>query len=79
MRYDIKWRVEEQVSGPGKHDDGVRDGDRKVLASGEVVKDGDEADLRAQLTAALREAFPEHALGPTYNLDRIYTIEMEPA
>jgi uncharacterized protein (DUF1697 family) len=77
-KYDIKWRVEEQVSGPGKHDGGVRDGDRSVLASGQVVKEGDEANLRAQLTAALKDAYPEHTHGPTYDLDRIYTIEMQP-
>lgn len=78
--YTVKWAVKEHVNGPGKHDDGVRDGDVRTLATGEKDVDGESAAvLRAELAAALEAAFPRQALGPTYNLDRVYEIEIAEA
>lgn len=75
--YDIKWRVEEVVSGPGQHDGGVMDGDRHTVAAGDVVKEGSsEEELRAELTRILEQTYPRHAYGPTYELDRIYHIDI---
>lgn len=75
--FHVKWSVSEHINGPGKHDDGVRDGDVNVVASGEVDKEATSADeIRADLTAALRKGFPEQGLGPTYNIDRVYHIEI---
>lgn len=80
MKYDIIWRVEEVVNGPGHHDKGIRDGDHRTLAEGKVQKEGDsEAVLRAELTEVLEKSFPRHALGPTYDLDRIYHIDITDA
>lgn len=75
--YEIKWRVEEVVSGPGQHDGGVRDGDVRNIAAGDVIKEGtSEDELRSELTRALEQAYPRHAYGPTYELDRIYHIDI---
>jgi hypothetical protein len=75
--YNIKWQVEEIVSGPGQHDGDVRDGDRRTVATGDVVKDGaSEDELRSELTRMLEQVYPRHAYGPTYELDRIYHIEI---
>lgn len=75
--YNIKWRVIEQVNGLGRHDDGVRDGDRSTIADGVVDREAEsEAAIRAELTAALEKSFPPHGLGPTYDLDRWYEIEI---
>lgn len=75
--YDIIWKVEEIVSGSGQHDDGVRDGDRRIVADGKVRKEGvSEGALRVELTGVLQQHFPRHAFGPTYDLDRIYHIEI---
>lgn len=76
-RYRVKWEVVEVVNGTGEHDDGVRDGDRRVIARGEVERGGESADaLRGLLTVALEGAFPPHATGPTYDLVRSYGIEV---
>lgn len=77
--FKIKWSVRETVNGPGSHDDGVRAGDTKIVASGDIDKEGESAEaLRAELTLALEKAFPHHGLGPTYDIDRTYTIEITP-
>lgn len=77
--YDITWKVVEIVSGPGQHDSGVRDGNRRTLADGKVQKEGvSETILRAELTETLEQNFPRHAYGPTYELDRFYYIEITP-
>lgn len=77
--FHVKWSVTKVISGGGKHDDGVRDGDREVEASGEVDREGSSAAaIEADLTSALENAFPRHALGPTYDIDRIYNIEITP-
>lgn len=75
--YTVKWRVIEQVNGPGRHDDGVRDGDKSTIADGvaERVAESEDA-IRSELTHVLENAFPRHALGPTYDLDRWYEIEI---
>lgn len=76
--YNIVWRVEEVISGPGQHDGGVRDGDRRTVADGKVQKEAaSEASLRAELTAVLEGIYPRHAYGPTYDIDRIYHIEIK--
>lgn len=78
--YTVKWSVKEHVNGPGRHDDGVRDGDVRTLASGERDIEGESAEqLRGELTADLERVFPRQALGPTYNLDRVYEIEITEA
>lgn len=75
--FNVKWSVREMINGPGRHDFGVRDGDVTTVADGEVVKEAESADsLRAELTAALEQGFPRHVLGPTYDIDRIYDIEI---
>ncbi|MFH0892573.1 MAG: hypothetical protein V1867_07430 [Candidatus Falkowbacteria bacterium] len=76
-KFKVKWKVTEFVNGRGEHEDGVRGGDQRILASGEVVKEAESAEmLKSQLTEALEQAFPRTALGPTYNLDRIYDIDI---
>lgn len=78
--YTVKWAVKEHVNGPGQHDDGVRDGDIRVLANAEVDREAESAEeLRSELTAFLEQHFPRLALGPTYNLDRVYEIEITEA
>jgi len=75
--FHVKWSVREHISGPGRHDDGVRDGDVSTVADGEVDKEANSADdLRAELTALLEKTFPPHGLGPTYDIDRTYNIEI---
>lgn len=77
--FNIKWSVREHINGPGMHDGGVRDGDITTVASGEVNKEAESAEaLQADLTAALEKAFPRHGLGPTYDIDRVYDIEITP-
>lgn len=77
--YDITWKVEEVVSGPGQHDGGVRDKDRRILADGKVQKEAVSEDaLRSELTVVLESHYPRHDYGPTYELDRIYHIEIRP-
>lgn len=77
--FTVKWTVIEQVNGSGQHDEGVRDGDRRTLADGVVEKEAESEDaLRAALTAVLEQTYPPHALGPTYDLDRWYEIEITP-
>lgn len=80
MNFKVVWNVWEQVNGPGLNEDGTRDGDRIFLAKGETVKEFDTADdLRRSLTADLRVAFPPNALRGTYEVDRIYNIEITEA
>lgn len=76
MKFNVSWKVIEVVNGEGDHDDGVKDGDTKVLAEGEVKgKEADSANaLRTDLTAALEQAFPSFAHGPTYDMLRSYDI-----
>lgn len=77
--FHVKWRVIEIVNGPGRHDGGRRDGDRDEIATGEIDKVAENAHtIRAELTAALQDTWPRHALGPTYDLDRVYEIEITP-
>jgi len=75
-RFNVNWKVVQVINGPGDHDDGVKDGDTTVLATGEVKgKEADSANaLRADLTAALEQAFPPFAQGPTYDMLRSYDI-----
>lgn len=78
--YTVKWRVIEQVNGLGRHDDGVRDGDKRTIADGVVDREAEsEEAIRSELAQVLENAFPRHALGPTYDLDRWYEIEITPA
>jgi hypothetical protein len=79
MTWTVTWSVEELISGPGKHDDGARDGDRDTIAKGQVDKEGDPNTLRAELMEILRETWPPHALGPTYDIDRLYHIDISEA
>lgn len=75
--FHVEWSVKEHINGPGKHDDHVRDGDVNTVAEGKVDKEGESADaLRAELTALLKSSYPEHGLGPTYDIDRTYHIEI---
>lgn len=75
--FDITWKVEEIVNGPGRHDGGVRDKDRFIIADGKVVMQGEsEKALRSELTKVLEQNFPRHAVGSTYDLYRIYHIEI---
>jgi hypothetical protein len=75
--YEITWSVAEVISGPGLHDNGVRDGDRRIVADGKVQKEAvSEAVLRAELVAVLENCYPRHDFGPTYDIDRIYHIEI---
>lgn len=77
--FHVKWAVKEHINGSGKHDDGVRDGDITTVASGEVDKEAESAEaIRSDLTAALEQGFPKHALGSTYDIDRTYDIEITP-
>ncbi|OGF27994.1 hypothetical protein A2468_04160 [Candidatus Falkowbacteria bacterium RIFOXYC2_FULL_46_15] len=76
-KFNVKWKVTEFVNGRGEHEDGVRDGDQRILASGEVVKEAESAEiLRGQLTEVLEQAYPRTALGPTYDLYRSYDIDL---
>lgn len=75
--FDIEWSVTESINGPGEHDDGVRDGDQKIVANGKVQKEADSGDsIREELTQVLRKEFPPHSLGPTYDIERTYSIEI---
>lgn len=81
MRFQIDWNVMETINGPsgqgGLHDDGVCDGDKTCAASGSIEKEGEsEAALREELTAELKKVFPEHGLGPTYDIERSYDIKI---
>lgn len=74
--FHIKWAVKEHINGPGSHDDGVRDGDVRA-AEGVVDKESESADaLRSELTEVLKANFPPHGLGPTYDIDRTYEIDI---
>lgn len=76
--YDVKWEVIEYVIGPGQHDDGRKDGDRRIIACGETTKEAiSEANLRVDLLNDLGKAFPAHAEGPTYDVGRYYSIEIK--
>jgi hypothetical protein len=82
MRFQIDWEVMETINGPsgqgGLHDDGVCDGDRTCAASGSIEKEGEnEVALREELIAALKKVFPEHGLGPTYDIIRSYNIRIK--
>jgi len=70
----ITWSVTKVING---HGDGIVDGDRTVVASGEVEKEGDPIVLRRELTAALESAYPKLSYGSTYNIDHIYDIAIE--
>lgn len=75
--FHVVWSVSELINGPGRHDDGVRDGDVSTVASGEVTKEAESVEaIRAELTEALERGLPRHALGPTYNIERTYNIEI---
>lgn len=77
--FNVKWSVTEIVNGAGEHDDGVRDKQRKVIARGEINKEGESAEaLRSALTSLLEKNFPREDMGPTYNLDRVYDINITP-
>lgn len=77
--FHVQWAVREIINGPGQHDGGVRDGDITIVASGEINKTAlSPEDLRSELMKALEQAFPPHALGPTYDIDRTYDIEITP-
>ena len=74
--FHIKWSVTEAVNGED-FDSGRRHGHKSVVASGEVDREGESAEaLRAELTVALEASFPKHALGGTFEIDRIYDIEI---
>lgn len=78
--YDVSWSVVETVNGAGKHDGGVKDGGHRTLAEGRVQKEAaSEEAIRTELTTVLKGNFPEHVLGPTYDLERIYKIEITQA
>lgn len=78
--FNVVWHIEERINGPGKHDDGVRDDDVRIIARGEVQKEAtSENEIRTALTQALREAFPDKDLGPTYNIYKTYVIDITPA
>lgn len=74
-QFRIKWRVVETANGSS---DNLKHGESQTIASGDVIKQGDEGQLRKDLTKALEDAFPKHQYGGTYELDRVYHIDMEP-
>lgn len=76
MKYRIKWHVDEVISGRD-FDRDLKNGDSITIAEGDVVKEGDEALLRAQLTHALEEGFPRHQMGGTWEADRVYHMNFE--
>ena len=77
MLFNVQWNVTEIINGPGQHDDGVVDGTRSIRARGEVQKEAISADfIRRELTAELTRVFPETGYGPTYNIERFYSIDI---
>jgi hypothetical protein len=76
-KFDVVWSVVETVNGPGVHDDGSRDGERRIAARGQITKEAEsEGAIIEALTHDLKQAFPPIGLGPTYNLDRQYDIRI---
>lgn len=73
-RYLVTWSVDELVNGPGHPEDGKK---HLGIAKGRIEKDGEEADLRRELTQLLQRSWPPTALGDTYNLERIYNIDIQ--
>ncbi len=77
--FNIVWSVVELVNGMTFPEDGLQDGEKKVLARGECQKEADSASaLKRALLTDLRECWPETAYGPTYNLERFYEVEITP-
>lgn len=77
--FHVKWSVQERVVGPGEHDHGIREGDVFDVAKGETDKEAEsEQAIYDELNALLRSTWPQQGLGPTYNLDRVYKIEITP-
>ncbi len=75
--FDVIWKVEEVVNGPGEHDDGRRDGQRTVVARGHARKEAEtDEELRSTLSNLLKKTWPPMAMGPTYDLVRNYLIEI---
>ena len=78
--FNVKWSVTEVVNGPGKHDDGIVDGQRIIVAQGQVKKVADSEDsIRQSLISVLKTSFPEQGLGPDYNIDRVYDVNIQEA
>lgn len=76
-KFWVDWSVTSQINGD-PDDDNLHDGDRKVVASGSVVKDGDEAQLRAELTGLLTRQWPPTQHAGTYDVDHVYDIKFTP-
>lgn len=77
--FNVKWSVHETVVGSGDHDGGVREGDRFLVAQGDVDKEAESPEqIDQDLRALLMDSWPLQGLGPTYNLDRQYDIAITP-
>lgn len=74
--FEVRWAVTEIANGSG---DDVRHGDQREVASGYVVKDGESAEaIAAELRPHLEQTFPKVVMGPTYQFERTYSINVEP-
>lgn len=72
--FHVVWSVHEVVDGSG---DDLRHGDRRQVAQGEVIRSADSEDaIRAELLAVLKDSFPKHVVGGTYELDRVYEVSI---
>lgn len=75
-RFEITWSVDEIVNGRD-FDNDRRQGDRSTIADGHVFKEGEEQNLREQLTEMLEQGFPRHQVYGTFEVDRVYNIKIE--
>jgi hypothetical protein len=75
----VEWSVTEHYNGSDP-DAGIKDGTQRQVASGAVDREAESPEeIRADLTEALRGAFPPYGLsGPGCSIDRTYQISIEP-
>lgn len=75
--YLVKWKVTEVANGTG---DEYVHGREYHVAEGTVTKEAaSPGAIREELTKVLEDAFPLHVMAGTYELDRVYDIEITEA
>ena len=80
-KFDIVWSVVERTAGDSyDEDDGIVNGDEKIVAEGKITKEAHTAsELHEGLTEALERGFPRHQMGPTWEKYRNYIIDIKEA